>query len=756
MPLFADIVLPLAQPAYSFSVPEGTEGDALRVGDAVAVQFGPRNIYTGIVWRLHDERPPVKRIKSVGRRLYDVPLLDEGQMRLWEWMADYYMCTLGEVMRVALPSLIKPQGISEEEFSRDEYRPRKELYLSLCEQWQQDEALYEECERISRRAPRRAELLREIKSLLERYAEHGKELPRRLVQCDATQIKNLQRAGYITLTERERSYIEPYAEPFIVPTLTPAQQQVVEQMEQSYAKGQMVHLLRGVTGSGKTEIYMTQIARVLAAGGDVLFLVPEIALTAQLIERLERIFSSRVTAYHSKLTSLRRTQTYMRLLHSGGGELVVGARSALFLPLRHLQLVIVDEEHDSGYKQSDTAPRYQGRDMAILLASLYGARTLLGSATPSLESYANAQWGKYGYSTLEERYGGAVPPRIVISDTIRSVKRGERRSHFNLELRNVVDSALERGEQVMLFQNRRGYSSYLQCGECGFSPRCPHCNVTLTLHRAHDRMECHYCGHTIAIPPLCPKCSKSSLQPMGMGTERVEQAAATLFAPATVLRLDRDTSTSERAYNHIVSEFESGKADILVGTQMIAKGFDFARVSVVGVLNADNLLFSPDFRSSERAFQLLTQVAGRAGRRATEGVVVVQTAEPQHPVIGWVMRGDYEAMARAELAERHAFGYPPYSRLVRLTLRDEQNSRLREGARELAELLRVKFGTRVAGPVSPLVDRIRGEYIAELLLKIEVGRSLSRARQLLCQALEQIRDHAEYKHIKVVVDVDIQ
>ena len=752
MSRFADIVLPLAQPAYCFSVPEGAEGNALREGDAVAVQFGPKNIYTGIVWRLHDERPNVKRIKTIGRRLYDRPLLNEQGRRLWEWIADYYMCTIGEVMRVALPSLIKPQGSSAEEFLREEFRPRMETYLSLSMQWRDKKALSEECDRISRRAPRRSEVLRQILSFDSAQCNSAGELPRRLIDCDSAQIAALRKGGYIEVVERERAVERGVNIAFSLPELTPAQQRVAGEIRSTRG----VHLLQGVTGSGKTEIYMNLIGEVLARGGDVLMLVPEIALTSQLIDRMERVFGSRVEAYHSRLTPRRRTETYLRLLHGEGGQLVIGARSALFLPLHHLQLVVVDEEHDSSYKQSDTAPRYQGRDVAIMLASLYGARTVLGSATPSLESYANAQWGKYGYSLLAERYGGAATPHIIISDTMRSVKRGERRTHFNQVLINSISDALSRGEQTMLFQNRRGFAPFVQCRGCGWTPRCPNCNVTLTEHRSSGRMECHYCGYTAAVPKSCPQCETVDLKPMGFGTERVEEAISALFPDARVARLDRDTVTSESAYNRIIHAFESGQTDILVGTQMITKGFDFGRVAVVGVLNADNLLFSPDFRASERAFALMTQVAGRAGRRQNEGVVIVQTSEPENQVIGWVARGDYQAMARSELADRHLFFYPPYARLVQFTLLSTDVQTLRRGVGEFAELLREKFGRRVAGPVAPPVDRIRGEYLLRLLLKIENGRSMARARELLREVIAQLQSKAEFKQIKIVIDVDPQ
>ena len=752
MSRFADIVLPLAQPAYCFSVPDDAEGEAVCEGDAVVVQFGARNLYTGIVWRLHDERPNVKRIKPIGRRLYDRPLLDEQGRRLWEWMADYYMCTLGEVMRVALPSLIKPQGSSFEEFSREEFRPRMEPYLSLTERWRDREALLAECERIARRAPRRREILLQLLDFDSDKRNAEGEIPRRLLDCDSSQIAALRKAGYVEVTERAREVERGANIAFSLPQLSAEQQRVADEIRSTAG----VHLVRGVTGSGKTEIYMNLIGEVLARGGDVLMLVPEIALTSQLIERMERVFGSRVESYHSRLTPRRRTETYLRLLHSTGGQLVIGARSALFLPLRHLQLVVVDEEHDQSYKQSDTAPRYQGRDVAIMLASLYGARTVLGSATPSLESYANAHWGKYGYSSLTERYGGSQSPRIIISDTMRSVKRGERRTHFNQVLINAISDALSRGEQTMLFQNRRGFAPFVQCRGCGWTPRCPHCNVTLTEHRSSLRMECHYCGYTASVPKACPQCETVDLKPMGFGTERVEEAISALFPDARVARLDRDTSTSESAYNRIIRDFEAGQTDILVGTQMITKGFDFSRVAVVGVLNADNLLFSPDFRASERAYALLTQVAGRAGRRQSEGVVIIQTSEPQNQVIDWVARGDYEAMARAELADRHAFFYPPYARLVQLTLLCADVQALRRGVGSMAAALREKFGRRVAGPVAPPIDRIRGEYILRLMLKIENGRSMARARELLRDVIAEFKSQPDFKSIKIVVDVDAQ
>ena len=495
---------------------------------------------------------------------------------------------------------------------------------------------------------------------------------------------------------------------------------------------------------------------MLARGGDVLLLVPEIALTAQLIARMERIFGSRVTPYHSKLTNRRRTETYLRLNRSEGGEFVVGVRSSIFLPLKRLQLIVVDEEHDASYKQTEPAPRYNARDCAVVMARLTEGRTLLGSATPSLETWLNAASGKYGRAELTERYGDARPPGILVSDTLRAAKRGERKAHFNKLLLDKIGEALDRGEQVMLFQNRRGFSPYVECSECGWTARCPHCNVTLTYHKNGQKLVCHYCGYTAPVPAKCPSCKVTDVIPMGFGTEKVEEEIARIFPEARIARLDRDSVTSEKAFNAIIADFEARKTDILVGTQMITKGFDFGGVSLVGILNADNLVNNPDFRAAERAFQLMMQVAGRAGRRAEGGEVVVQTSEPGHPVIRQVVAGDFEAMARAQLSEREAFFYPPYARLTSLTLRHRDLAVLRQGVMELAARLRVRFGRRVLGPMTPPVDRIRGEYLVGLLLKIESGASSARARELLAAELKTFSENPAFKAVTVVVNVDPQ
>lgn len=750
--VFADIVLPLAQPAYTFAVGEGIE---VVPGQAVAVQFGANRIYTGIVWCVHDRPPAFKRIKTISRILYDRPLLTASQRTFWEWVADYYLCTVGEVMRAALPSLMKPSGGTEEEFAEEEFRPRTESYVAFAPQMHDEGYLHTVFEKLARRAPRQYDALLEIASLGDEGRIPTGEVPRRMLDADRTILNALARKGYLTIAEHERTAESPCRAAFRLPELTAAQNEVLASIRAQFAQKKTV-LLHGVTGSGKTEIYIHLIAEVLAEGGDVLLLVPEIALSAQLIGRMERIFGSRVTPYHSKLTPRKRTETYLRLNRSEGGEFVVGARSALFLPLHKLRLIVVDEEHDASYKQNDPAPRYQARDCAVVLARLIQGRTLLGSATPSLETWMNAAAGKYGLAALGERYGKARPPQIVISDTLRAVKRGERHTHFNKLLLDRIGDALARKRQVMLFQNRRGFSPYVACGECGWTARCPQCNVTLTYHKGGEKLVCHYCGHSESVPAKCPSCKVTDVVPKGFGTEKIEEEIARIFPEARVARLDRDSVTSERAFDAIVTAFERGETDILVGTQMITKGFDFGGVSLVGILNADNLVNNPDFRASERAFQLMMQVAGRAGRRDDEGEVIIQTSDPDNPVIRQAAAGDYEAMARAQLAERQNFFYPPYARLISLTLRHRDFSLLRRGAQALAARLRTRFGRRLSGPVAPPVDRIRGEYLAGLLLKIESGASTARARGILTRELEEFSKTPEFKPITVVCNVDPQ
>ena len=735
MSRYADIVLPLAQPAYTFAVGEGVE---VCVGDAVAVQFGKNAVYTGVVWRLHDTPPARGEAKPILKVLYDKPLLSELQMRFWEWIADYYICSVGEVMRVALPSIIKAKAKCEAEF--EPYQPKREATINLVAEAFDDEVRA----KMQRRAPKRYEVLCELEKA-------GGELPRYAVDLDAAALKALQKSGLVEMGERDYRLDCEWSRT-LLPRLSPAQSDAYDTIKRGLAE-KRVALLHGVTSSGKTEIYTHLIEERLSKGEDVLFLVPEISLTTQLVERMRTIFGESVTVYHSKLTPQQRTRLYTDMLSSESGNFVVGARSALFLPFKKLGLVVVDEEHDSSYKQSEPNPRYNGRDTAIVLATLHDAKVVLGSATPSLESYANHLSGKYAYAKLTERYGGVEMPDIILSDTVRNVKRNERKLHFNKELLDGIAERLENNEQVILFQNRRGYSPYMECPSCGFSARCPHCNVTLSAHQQRGRMVCHYCGYNEPIQRFCPNCKTSELKPMGFGTERVEEAISELFPEARVLRLDGDTATSGTAYNRIIGAFARHEADILVGTQIVSKGLDFAGVTLIGILNGDNLLASPDFRAEERAWQLIMQVAGRAGRRNKRGEVIIQTAEPQHSV--YAMVGDYEQVASKLLAERKQFRYPPFVRIVKILMRSNDKDNLVKSSLQLGEQLRNRFGGRVLGPVAPLIDRVRGEYRVELMLKIEVEASFSRARAILREEIAKLREDNTYRNIAIICDVDI-
>ena len=747
--LYAQVVLPLAQPMYTFSLSETL---AVGVGDAVVVQFGSSRYYTGIVWSISAERPDYPRLKPILKKLYSTPLLTPAMQRLWEWVAEYYMCSVGEVMRVALPSLAKPSATSLSDLDERSIEAPTERYVALCEALRSEEALAEYVAKHSRRAPRRCDNLDTLAALIQqREAEDG-FIPRRLLNINNDDLATLRKKELIVTQECPVQRVVNSSD-FLTPTLSEAQNRALDAIREAHNQ-RRVALLHGITGSGKTEIYIHLIAETLAAGRDVLMLVPEIVITSQLVERLEQIFEGRTTTYHSRLTALRRGQTFLRLATSSGGELIVGVRSSIFLPHKNLGLIIVDEEHDANYKQSDLAPRYNARDCAVIMGRIYDANVLLGSATPSLESYTNTLSGKYAYVELKERWGRGVLPEIMVSDTIRAVKRGERKTHFNLDLLNDISRTLAANEQVMLFQNRRGYSPYIQCRTCGYSPRCPHCNVTLTEHKATARMECHYCGYTMPTPKVCPNCEIQDMALMGFGTEKAVEEIARLFPDARVGRLDSDTSTSERAFKQIVHSFEQGETDILVGTQIITKGFDFKGVSTVGILNADNLLSIPDFRASERAFQLMMQVAGRAGRHNDRGRVVIQTSQPKHPVISYVASGDYHAMALKELEERRTYGYPPYSHLVRIMLRHSDYDLLRHGAHHYATLLRKKFGTRVMGPVSSALEMLRGEHRAEIIIKIESGASMQKARRMIREAITEGEKTKSYSSIKLSIDVD--
>jgi len=707
------------------------------------------------VWRVHDRRPDFKTVKPIQRILYDAPLLSAQQMALWEWIASYYMCSLGEVMRVALPALMKPSGDTEEEFSEEEFRLRTECYVSLAPELHDEGRFNEICEKIERRAPKQYEALLELASAGDETRISTGEIARRLLRADYAVLHALERKKYIVCTERERT-VERGGSAFRLPELTPQQLTALDALREQFAAGKTTALLQGITGSGKTEIYIRLMAEALAAGHNVLYMLPEIALTAQLIRRMESYFGKAVTVYHSRLSDNRRAAVYHELLRCDGGRIVIGVRSSVLLPLRNLSLVIVDEEHDTSFKQTDSAPRYHGRDTAVVLASVCGAKVLLGSATPCAESFHNAVTGKYGHVVLSERYGGVTLPQVIVSDTLRAAKRGEKYSHFNKILLDQIDRTLQRGRQAMLFQNRRGFSPYVECGHCGWTGVCPDCNVSLTYHKNDGTLRCHYCGYHMPIPKTCPSCGTGELLPQGFGTEKIEEELAAIFPQAAIERLDADTARSSRNYRRIIASFEQRKTDILVGTQIITKGFDFGGVALVGILNADNMLNYPDFRAGERAFQMMMQVGGRAGRREEQGTVVIQTAQPEHPVVRQARDSDYDAMIRSQLAERRAFFYPPFCRLIAVLLRHRDHALLWKAAAAFGTEARTRFGRRLLGPEPPAVDRIRGQFRLQFLLKIEKQLPVAAVKKELSGLFDRLHAVPEFRPVDIVVDVDPQ
>lgn len=746
---YAEIILPIAGGVYTYSVGEDLADD-VEVGSAVSVQFGARKIVGGIVRRVHGEKPPFAKIKPVLSLLFAEPVVSAEQIEMWEWMAEYYMCSLGEVMRAALPAMLKPSGFTAGEFADDEFRARRVRMVELSSSVSGEVAFNEACERLRRRAPKQYDALVDI------AGRDGGRVPRAELRADAAILAALQKKGLISVYEREitdDTLPDSNKKPPSLPQLSPTQQIALDGLRASL-RDHKVALLFGVPSSGKSEVCFHAIAGTLAKGRDVLLLLPEISLTTQFVGRVRKVFGDRVVLYHSGLSDRRRAETYIRLSRSKGGSLIVGARSSVFLPIPRLGLVVVDEEQDSGYKQQDPAPRYNARDSAIVLAGLHGARVILASATPSLETWTNATGGKYGLVELTERWGGTLPPNVIISDTIRAVKRGERRSHFNKELLDRIKDTLRCGRQVILFQNRRGIAPFIECTDCGHVPKCGHCGIPMSVHRGE--LQCHYCGAATPLTSLCPSCGGMNLTTRGFGTEKVEEELARIFPDARIARLDRDSAGSERAYNRIIGDFEHGATDILVGTQMVTKGLDFAGVSLVGILNADNLVNHPDFRASERAWSLMAQVAGRAGRRTQRGEVVIQTSSPESHLIARAAAGDYRAMADELLAERAMYGYPPYSRLVSVMLRHADGDILKTAATRFGALLRPAFGERLLGPQPPVVEKIKGEYALLFLLKVPRGKAMSAVRKTLQTATATLLADPALRKTSVTVNVDPQ
>ncbi len=818
--LFADILLPLPlRETFTYRVPPEFHA-LLRPGMRVIVPFGRRKSYAGIVAAFHHQPPEEGEIKEITALLDDSPIVHEKNLELWTWMAGYYICSPGDVMKAALPAglrlesetivtlapdcdpgslpepeaalarlaahkkirvgdmetllpelfsfgtvkkMIEKQILIPEEEIREKYKPRMETVV-LAHPSLTEPALWEDAMQQLGKASRQKALMAHFARMTALFSPGSlKEIPKKQL-LDAsgfsdTLLQQLVRRDILTFRQREISRLMPdTGEQKVMNPLNPSQQKALDEIKTHFLRKQVV-LLHGITASGKTEIYIHLIREAVTAGKQVLYLVPEISLTPQIVNRLMRVFGGKTALYHSRMSGAERVEVWKRVLaFSSSGDLtcqiVLGARSALLLPFSRLGLVIVDEEHEHSFKQSDPAPRYHARDMAVVAGIQHQAPVLLGSATPSFESYRNALTGKYGLVTLRERHGDAGLPEIIVADLLRARKRKEMKSLLTPELYHLVASALNKGEQVILFQNRRGYSPWVECHDCGWIPRCQHCDVSLTYHRKAGTLICHYCGYQEPMPPKCSHCASTDIRSRGFGTEKVEEEIALLFPGAQISRMDQDTTRSKNAFDTIISQMENGKTDILIGTQMVTKGLDLANVSVVGILNADTLLSYPDFRAHERAFQLLVQVSGRPGRSSRPGTVVLQTTQPHHPVIEFARHLDYNGLFNTLMAERKLFRYPPWFRLIRITLKHKNPDRLHEAAHILADRLRREEKLTVMGPESPLVGRISQWHLLGIWLKLPRDYPPATLRTFITTAVTATLREPGCSSVNIQVDVD--
>ncbi len=746
---FADIILPLAvRGRFTYRVPDGMPGKIVP-GVRVSVQFGGKNIYHGIVCDIHEKEPDIRNIRSIIDLPNEAPI-NEKQLRLWLWISEYYLCSEGEVMKAALPS-----GAS-----LTSYKPKLESYIELSEE-------YTDSELISildnlKKAPRQQQMLSEYIRLTG-YSEMSKVLPLRKsfliseVHSSPAALESLISKGFLrafTLPVSRINAVTGINEP--VKKLSEAQATAYGSIKSQFEKKDIV-LLHGVTSSGKTEIYIHLIEEQLKLGKQVLYMLPEIALTTQIILRLKKHFGEATGVYHSRFNDAEKVEIWNKVADQNpvsGYRLILGVRSSIFLPFSNLGLIIVDEEHDGSYKQHDPAPRYHARDTAIILAALHKSKTILGSASPSVESYNNAVTGKYGLTILKERFGFIRLPDIIIGNTREAYKRKLMVSHFTPELLSAMDDALSKQEQIILFQNRRGFSPYVECSDCGWIPACVQCAVNLTYHKGIGRLVCHYCGYTTGMPAKCDNCHSTSIVTRGFGTEKIEDEIKIVFPSAVVARMDQDTTRNKNSFSKLIKAFEDRRIDILIGTQMISKGLDFENLTVVGVLNADNLLNYPDFRAHERSFQLMEQVSGRAGRRQKQGKVVIQTSDPSNRIIRMVLRHDYVSMFRMQEEERKLFNYPPYCRMVRINLRHKDRSQLNYFADILGHDLKEVFGKRVLGPEFPIISQVQLWYIKTILIKIERERPSVKAKQLILDAIARLEKEKGVSSLKIGIDVD--
>ena len=814
---YVDVIVPLPLAGkFTYLVRDEWDED-VRVGMRVVVPFGKKKMYTAIICLIHSQKPELYEAKEILCLLDNEPILRFPQMKFWEWIASYYQAYLGDVYQAAVPAGLKlesetlvcinpdyeaetiltdkeqsvldalsegkPMPVHElnkftgirdvmptlkillekgaleiNEELTEKFRIKTDTFVRLTVEAREEDMLRQVFDDLGR-AKKQLDLLMMYIDLSKCLVPlHQKELTRKelLEKSGASSavLNGLVERGVLEIYLKEIGRLD-LSEKITkeVFSLNEFQNTALNEIETHFIEKPIV-LLHGVTSSGKTEIYIHLIQKVLDEGKQVLYLVPEIALTTQLTSRLKRVFGKRLGVYHSKFSDAERVEIWNNVLKDKTYDVIIGVRSSIFLPFRHLGLVIVDEEHESSYKQYDPSPRYNARNAAIVLASMHGAKTLLGSATPSIESYYNTQIGKYGLVELHKRHEEMEMPEIVVVDTKEAYHKKRMEGHFSDIMLEKIGKALTNKEQVILFQNRRGYAPYIECKGCAYVPKCKNCDVSLTVHKVFNTLTCHYCGYSESIPTICPVCKTPNLDTKGFGTEKIEDEIRQIFPTAKVSRMDLDTTRSKKSYEKIISDFEQHKVDILIGTQMVSKGLDFESVNLVGILNADNMLNFPDFRAHERAYQLMAQVSGRAGRKNKRGLVILQTSLPEHVIINQVIRNDYNEMFQIQSEERRLFKYPPFYRLIQITLRHKDVRVVRQAAYEMTNLLRAVFGSRILGPIDPAVSRIQNLFIKQIILKIENEASQAKAKEILQSISNQILADSKFKSVRIGLDVD--
>ena len=747
--MYIDVILPVPLANfYTYSVPPEWE-ERIVPGMQVLVEFGKNKRYSGLVLAIRELPPDSEgEVKPVLKVESESPVVRDVQLRFWEWLSAYYLCTLGEVFKSVFPSGLRSDTATN-------YSPKQEIFIGLASEYQSEESRQAVLDRLKKSSKQVAFLSSFFGLMSDTSFDVEKHLLMSQPECSPAALSALLAKKILLPVKKARSRLLAYQQD-IKPLnlLNTSQSQALSEIRSSFQEKE-VSLLYGVTSSGKTEIYMHLIRETLKAGQQVLYLLPEIALTTHLTERLSAFLGDKLVVYHSKVNDNKRIEIWNDLLRdSSSVRIVVGARSAVFLPFQNLGLVVVDEEHESGYKQQDPAPRYHARNAAMVLARMHGAKTLLGSATPSLESYYNAQTGKYGFIRLDKRFEDVEMPGVECVD-VKELRRKKRmKGLFSPILTEKIEACLEREEQILLFHNRRGFSPVMTCRICDWTPKCAYCDVSLAYHKQNRMLSCHYCGRTYRIPKCCPECESEELSPVGYGTEKVEEEIRRIFPDASVARLDSDTTKSKKAMEDVLTSFGQGKIQILIGTQMVSKGLDFSNLTLAAVLNADFLMNYPEFRAHEKAFQLMMQVAGRTGRRSKKGEVIIQTSHPDHPLIRTILCHDYEGMYELQSGERQLFKYPPFYRLIEINLKGKKEETVKSAAQTFAAYLENKLGDRVIGPDKPVVGKIQNFYLRRILLKIELNVSLQNLHEIIKTAQLSLLSHPEFKYLIIQYNVD--